>query len=99
LREKFHSPTAHRGKGKARQKTIAKLFEAHPPSFEGKWNADKFYFRWNEWSKGQPKRLETVQSFKDAFPNNLRKRHIRELDKISMKWETVTTPASQPTNP
>lgn len=99
LREKFHSPTAHRGKGKARQKTVAKLFEAHPPSFEGRWNADKFYFRWNEWSKGQPKCLETVQSFKDAFPNNLRKRHIRELDKISMKWETGANPAPQPTNP
>ena len=31
LKENFNSPTAHKSKGLARQKTVAKLFEKHPP--------------------------------------------------------------------
>lgn len=87
LKEKFYSPTAHRSKGKARQKTVAKLFERHKPSFEGKWNADKFHFKWNEWLSDKQKCLETVISFKECYAANLRNRHVRELDRLALKWE------------
>lgn len=88
LKENFNSPTAHRAKGKARQKTVAKLFEQHPPNFDGKWNADKFYFQWNAWMKGKSKGVETIESFRQAYGDHLRARHQRELGKIAVKWET-----------
>lgn len=88
LKENFNSPTAHRGKGKARQKTVAKLFDQHPPSFNGKWNADKFHYQWNAWMKGKPKCLETVESFRQTHGDHLRARHNRELGKLAAKWET-----------
>jgi hypothetical protein len=87
LKDKFNSPTAHRGKGLARQKTIAKLFEKHPPSFDGLWNKDEFEFQWNAWRKGKPKCMETAQSFKNANINHLRKRHVRRLDGLALQWE------------
>ena len=79
LIQKYNSPTAHRNKGRMREKTVAKLFEQHPPKLDGRWNQDVFLFKLKEWQRQHGKTQQALVAFVDTYGKHLRKRHLRKL--------------------
>lgn len=77
----FACPTAHRAKGRARQKTVARLFSQHAPNEAGKWNNDVFHFKLGEWIKTHGNTCASLQAFEAENIIHLRKRFIRQLAK------------------
>lgn len=77
----FACPTAHRAKGKARQKTVARLFSKHAPNESGKWNNDIFRYKLGEWIKAHGMTCISLESFEVGNIEHLRRRSLRQLAK------------------
>lgn len=92
LIEKYASPTAHRGKGAARKKTVARLFEQFPPQVEGKWNNDVFQFWLSQWTRDHGRNLDSFMAFEEANVKHLRRRQFRQLAKIKAKHMPSDSP-------
>jgi len=72
--------------------SVTKPIDRHGSKPDSKWNANKFNFEWNEWIKSRPKIIDTVESFRNCYGINLRARHQRFLDGVSLVWKRPCIP-------